>query len=194
MPATLEIPTGISGLGSGMTVDIFPDGSDTPDVSAGTTTESTNRKGVYTYSNASLTGLKYLSLKNNGNLLGYGWAYLATTGTCQLEESRSAALMQWAGAPVKSNIKKNQALGNFGFMMTDSTNHQPVTGKLGSLSIMRSLDGGAYASGTLGGFAEISNGAYSVNLGAGDMNANVVLIRATATACDDTIERIVTEP
>src|SRR5580765_8221899 len=46
----------------------------------------------------------------------------AGTGTGQVNLSSGAV-------PVKGNVKKNTALATFEFMMTDSTNHNPVTGK-----------------------------------------------------------------
>jgi hypothetical protein len=192
MAATVELPTGATGLGSGVTVDVFPDGSDTADVTGAACVESTNRKGVYTFTATALTGLKYLSLKNDGHVFGYGWAYLSPNGVVQMEESRSAALMQGDGAPVKSNTKKNQALNSFVFMMTDSTNHAPTTGK--TVTVTRSLDGGVFGAGAISSVSEIGNGLYAVNLAASDMNANCVVVRATATGCDDTIERLITEP
>ena len=193
--ATLEIPTGIPGLGSGVTVDIFPDGSDTADVSAGACTEATNRVGMFTYSTA-VTGLKYLSLKRSGNMLGYGWAYFpAGASLVQMEESRSAALMQGAGTPIKANTKKNQGLNNFRFFMWDASTHLAASGKLATLSVMRALDGDtSYGSGTLNGVTEIGSGEYSVNLGSGDMNGDVVMLRAIAPSCDITYERILTFP
>lgn len=97
-----------------------------------------------------------------------------------------------AAVAITSNIKKNQALGKFEFLMTDSTNHNPATGK--TVTCTRSIDGGSFASGTLGTPTEIANGAYYVDFGAGDLNGNVIVLRATATGCDDTFERIVTQP
>lgn len=91
-----------------------------------------------------------------------------------------------------SNVKKNQALAKFEFLMTDSTNHNPVTGK--TVSVTRSIDGGAFGAGTLSAVTEIANGIYSVDFAAGDLNGNVITLRATATGCDDSFERIVTTP
>jgi hypothetical protein len=91
-----------------------------------------------------------------------------------------------------SNIRKNQALTAFTFLMTDSTTHAPVTGK--TVTATRSIDGGAFAAGTLSAVTELSNGLYKVNFGAADLNGNVVVLRATAAASDDTFERIITAP
>lgn len=97
-----------------------------------------------------------------------------------------------AAVATTSNVKKNQALSNFQFLMTDSTNHAPATGK--SVTVTRGIDNGSQASGTLSAVTEISNGLYRVDFGAGDLNGNVITLRATASGCDDTFERIVTQP
>ena len=97
-----------------------------------------------------------------------------------------------AAVAVTSNIKTNQALANFEFMMTDSTNHAPATGK--TVTCTRSIDGAAFAAGTLANVAEVSNGMYRVDFGSGDLNGKVIVLRATAASCDDTFERIVTQP
>lgn len=97
-----------------------------------------------------------------------------------------------AAVATTSNVKKNQALSNFQFLMTDSTNHAPATGK--SVTVTRGIDGGSQASGTLSAVTEISNGLYRVDFGSGDLNGNVITLRATASGCDDTFERIVTQP
>lgn len=96
-----------------------------------------------------------------------------------------------AAVAITSNIKKNQALAAFEFMMTDSTNHAPATGK--TVTCTRSIDGGAFAAGTLANVTEISNGIYSVDFGAGDLNGKVITLRATAASSDDTFERIVSQ-
>lgn len=89
-----------------------------------------------------------------------------------------------------AQVKKNTALANFEFLMTDSTNHTPVTGK--TVAVTRSIDNGAFAAGTLSVVTEISNGIYSVDFGAGDLNGGVITLRATATGCDDLFVTLVT--
>lgn len=83
----------------------------------------------------------------------------------------------------QARLKKNQACANFIFLMTDSTNHNPATGA--TVTVTRSLDGAAFASGTIGAVSEIGNGFYKCDLGAGDTNGDVVALRFTATSCDD---------
>lgn len=91
-----------------------------------------------------------------------------------------------------SNVKKNQALSSFMFLMTDSTNHAPAAGL--TVTVTRSIDGGAFASGTLSSVTEVSAGMYKVDFAAADLNGNVIVLKATATGADTTLERIVTQP
>lgn len=92
---------------------------------------------------------------------------------------------------ITSNIKNGQALTSFMFMMTDSTNHNPATGK--TVTCTRSIDGGAFAAGSLANEAEVSNGMYKVDFGAGDLTGKVIILRCVATGCDDTFERVITQ-
>lgn len=93
---------------------------------------------------------------------------------------------------LNTNLKKNQALSNYHFLMTDSTNHAPATGL--TVTATRCLDNGTFGSGTLSSVTEVSNGIYRVDLAAGDMNGNVVTLRFTATGADDLFVTLVTEP
>jgi hypothetical protein len=86
--------------------------------------------------------------------------------------------------------RKNTALANFAFVMTDSTNHETATGL--TVTCTRSIDGGAFAPGTLANVSEISNGIYNVDFLAADLNGDVIVLRAAATGCDDTFVTIVT--
>ncbi len=93
---------------------------------------------------------------------------------------------------VTSNIKKNQALAHFSFLMTDSTNHAPATGL--TVTVKRKIDGGAFAAGTLSGVTETSDGVYECDFAAGDLNGKVITLMASAVGADVTFERIVTVP
>ena len=97
-----------------------------------------------------------------------------------------------ASVLIATNLKKNQALANFHFLMTDSTTHNPATGK--TVTVTRCIDGGAFAAGTLSAVAEVSNGMYRVDFAAADLNGNVVTLRATATGCDDLFVSLTLEP
>lgn len=90
-----------------------------------------------------------------------------------------------------SNIKKNQALSGFQFLMTDSTNHAPSTGLTVTGTV--SKDGGAFGSLT-NSVTEIANGWYTINLAAADLNGNNIALRFTATASDDRDIYINTQP
>lgn len=81
------------------------------------------------------------------------------------------------------NMKKNTALANFSFFMTDSTSHNPATGK--TVTVTRRLDGGAHAALTDPTVTEVANGEYRCNFSAADRNGDVMTMRATASGCDD---------
>lgn len=104
----------------------------------------------------------------------------------------SAVASVTAAVATTSNIKTNQALAKFQFLMTDSTLHNPKTGL--TVTCTRSIDGGAFGAGTLANITEISNGTYTVDFGAGDLNGKVIVLQATAASADTTFERIVTQP
>jgi hypothetical protein len=93
---------------------------------------------------------------------------------------------------IQTSSKKNQSLSKFEFVMTDSSTHAPATGK--TVSITRSIDGGAFGAGTLGAVTELANGVYYTDLPAADLNGNVVTLRATATGCDDLFVTFTLEP
>lgn len=117
-----------------------------------------------------------------GGEAGLDWANIGSPTT-------TVAL---TGTSIKAGIKKNQALANFPFLMTDSTNHAPATGK--TVTATRSIDGAAFASGTIANMTEVSSGIYQCDLGAGDLNGDTICLRFTATACDDLFVTLVTEP
>lgn len=112
-------------------------------------------------------------------------AYPATTGR--------SLLVDIAGAvPITTNLKKNQALAKYQLLMTDSTTHNPATGK--TVTVTRSIDGGAFAATTASTATEVSVGMYYIDLSAADLNGNVVTLRATATGCDDLFMTLILEP
>lgn len=96
-----------------------------------------------------------------------------------------------AAVAITSNIKKNQALAAFEFLLTDSTTHLPVTGK--AVTATRSLDGAAFAA-CANAVTEVGSGIYTINLAAADLNANVVTLHFTAATTDDLNITIVTVP
>jgi hypothetical protein len=79
---------------------------------------------------------------------------------------------------------KNQAFSDVYVFMVASTDH--VTAKTGlTLSVTRSIDGGAFAAGT-GSAAEIGNGMYQYDASAADMNGSMISFRFTGDDADDT--------
>lgn len=77
---------------------------------------------------------------------------------------------------------KNAALSDIPVYMVDSTDHvTPETGL--TLTVERSLDGGAFASAT-GTAAEIGSGLYQFDASAADMNGDQVVLKFTATGAD----------
>jgi len=93
---------------------------------------------------------------------------------------------------IQTGMKKNQALAKFAFLMTDSTTHNPATGK--TVTATRSIDGGAFGAGTLGSVTELANGVYYLDIPAADRNGNVITYRFTATGCDDLFVSHILEP
>ena len=92
---------------------------------------------------------------------------------------------------IVSGIKKNTDLDNFEFMVRDATDH--ITPKTGlSITAQRSLDGGAYAS-CANSASEIGAGTYKINLAASDLNANIIMLKFTATGADARYIMIKTE-
>lgn len=93
---------------------------------------------------------------------------------------------------VQSRLKKNTALANFRFVMTDSTTDNPATGK--TVTVTRGIDGSAHSAGTLSAVSEIGNGEYRCDFAAADLNGNIVSFRATASGCNDLIVDFFMEP
>jgi hypothetical protein len=76
--------------------------------------------------------------------------------------------------------------------MTDSTNHNPMTGL--TVAATRSIDGAAFGAGTIANMTEVANGIYQCDLGAGDLNGDTICLRFTASGADDLFVTLVTEP
>lgn len=95
-------------------------------------------------------------------------------------------------AQVVQGLAKNAAFTAFMVLMTDSTNHNPATGK--TLTVTRSIDGAAFGAGTLGAVTEVAFGYYKFDFAAADLNGSVIVLRAVAAACDDRFVEIFTTP
>ncbi len=89
-------------------------------------------------------------------------------------------------------VKKNAALSNWTFFLVSSTDHiSPKTGA--TITVQRSIDGGAFADCTNTPATEISNGYYKINLSAADLNGTVIALKYTATGADQGGDIIVTQ-
>lgn len=154
--------------------------------------DSTNMKGVYEIGipNAALASgadSVVLCLQGATNMAPL-LLEVELTGTSNQDATRGG-MTALPAAPMQ--VKKNQALNNLAFLMLSSTDH--VTPKTGlTVTAQRSLDGAAFGS-CANSVTELSNGIYTINLAAGDMNANVITLLFTATGADARYVTIVTQ-
>lgn len=173
---------------TGFLAATFPSGTvaNTTNITAGTITTVTNLTNAPTSGDltaamkASVTTAATAATPTAAAVTGSVGSVIATI---------SANVVSVAAAA--SNVKKNTALNAFEFIMTDSTNHTPTTGY--TVTAQRSIDGAAFASCT-NAVSEISNGWYSINLSATDLNGNTIGLRFSATAADDQDILIITQP
>lgn len=93
--------------------------------------------------------------------------------------------------PTQIVVKKNTALSNFMFVMNSATTHAPTPGL--TVTATRSVDGGAFAA-AANVVVELSNGWYSLNMAASDLNGSVIAWRMTAALADTTNFTILTQP
>lgn len=107
------------------------------------------------------------------------------TGTGEISLASGRVLTQ-------NGLRKNTALANFPFMMTDSTNHNPLTGL--TVTATRSIDGAAFGAGSISGMTEVGSGVYQCDLAAADLNGDTIALRFTATGADDLVVTLVTGP
>ncbi len=128
---------------------------------------------------AAIAALNNLSQANIRTAVGLGSANLDT---------QLAAIQ--ADSP--NRVTKNTALSGFTFLMVDSADH--VTPKTGlTITATRSLDGAAFGA-CANSASEISNGVYKIDLAAGDLNGNVVMLLFTAVGSDARYILIATQP
>lgn len=93
---------------------------------------------------------------------------------------------------VSARLQKNQAIADFQITMTDSTTHNPSTGK--TVTVTRLLADGSFAAIASPTVTEIANGVYVFDLAAADLNADTVTLLATASGCDPLIIHLLLEP
>jgi hypothetical protein len=95
-------------------------------------------------------------------------------------------------ARLPTRLTKNTAFSAFMFKMVDATDH--VTAETGlTITATRSLDGAAFAS-CANSATEVSGGWYKIDLAAGDVNGNMVVLRFAGTGADTREVAIVTQP
>lgn len=96
-------------------------------------------------------------------------------------------------AVIPSNIKKNQALPNFKFVMRSITTRLPLPGASPVMSV--ELDNGSFV--TIAGTVTedpAQNGWYRCNFTAAEMNGNVIALHAVAASCEPFDLTILTQP
>lgn len=107
-------------------------------------------------------------------------AILADTGTDGVVvAAASVTAIAAAGYMI---FEKNVAVTKMGIKMIDSTTHAPATEK--TVTIQASLDGAAFADITDVNPAEIGSGWYEFDLTQAEMNYNSIILKGTATGCD----------
>jgi len=172
---------GQTGDAANITLRLVGDGVEaTPSSPAITQIDSTNLPGWYKFSltagenNYSLVTVSGISSTSGVVIVGKSWANEITSTLA-------------AGTLF---IKKNTALANFMFMMTDSTTNAPKTGL--TVTATRSIDGAAFAA-AANSVSEVSSGWYKINLAATDVNGTVIALRFSATGANDRDLTIVTQ-
>jgi len=114
-------------------------------------------------------------------------------------DSDVSAIQAAAAQTIRDEIlpTQNAAFNNIEFLFVAASDHvTPVTGA-GTMAVTRSIDGGAFGSGTGTGPAEVGNGIYQYDASAADMNGGIITFRFTATsgtpgAPDDVFLTIIT--
>lgn len=141
---------------------------------------------LYTYGNASAAIPRDVSTVNQAADVA---AWKGTTvATPTVAGIPTVTLANPAG------IQKNAALSNFTFLMIDSVDHITPKAGLGTgVTAQRSLDGNAFAA-CANTVSEVGSGVYRINLAASDLNADVVVLKFTATGADQRTITILTEP
>lgn len=127
------------------------------------------------------------ALRDNEGTAGAGLTAIPTVARVTLVDTTTAVTNAVA---VSSNIKKNQALSGFSFLLVD-TSGDPVTGR--TVTATRSIDGAAFGACT-NSVTEISAGGYTISLSAADLNGNSILLKFAASGAKTRFVEIVTQP
>lgn len=180
---------------AGRTLDVSATGEagiDWNNIGSPTTTQ--NLSGTSTKAVEPTVAGRTLDVSTGGEA-GIDWANVGTP-------SSTVSLSGTTLGHLPGNFKKNTAFSGFEFMMTENVVvtvsatstvvASPKTGLGSSVTVTRSIDGGAFGAGTLSAVTEVGNGLYSVDFGSGDLNGNNIVFNATATGCNQYACRIVT--
>lgn len=172
-----------TGDAANLTAYVGKDGGTLTALADTTATEmsSTNGAGWYSFdlaqaeTNADKLLFTGKSTTANVVVVGQPWATRPANFT-------ALAIDSSGNVKVQSGMKKNAAF-RVEFQMTDSTTHNPATGK--TVTITRGIDGGSFSGGTISAVTETANGWYYADFAAADMNGTSIRVRATASGCDD---------
>lgn len=188
-------------LGENLTFSICTHDADT---GALTDTSAAPAYRVYEDETAAAILTGTMATLDTGNTTGFYTEQIACTTANGFEVGKSYTIyieavvdgvtggIAYSFTVVGAGLKKNTALAKFAFVMRDSTNHAPAASK--TVTAIRSIDGAAFAAGTLSAVSEVGSGLYTVDFAAADLNGAVIVLKCTATGCDDTILTIVTNP
>lgn len=149
--------------------------------------------------NAALFGFSIENRTPRANVMQWNGANIATpdssghpkvtikSGTGTGELSLASGVVQVGGV----KFKKNTAYTNFTFLMVDATDGvTPETGL--TVTATRRIDNGSFSS-CANSVSEVSNGCYSIDLAASDMNGDAITLRFTATGARTVIFHIPTQ-
>ncbi len=190
-----DVTTGLGKTGDSANITgyVAKDGGTLTALTTATATEisSTNAPGWYLFSLAQAetnADMLLLSAKSTTSNVACAGNVVYTTPA----NFTSMVITTAGGVGLNTSLKQAAALAKYPFLMTDSTTHNPVTGK--TVTATRSIDGGAFAAGTLSAVTEVANGIYTVDLATGDMNGRCITLRLTGSGCDDLFLTLITEP
>ncbi len=118
---------------------------------------------------------------------------IVPAGTAEASTGAAPTAVEIANQVYSSfRLKSGAAIANYSFVMTLTADGAPATGK--TVTVERSIDGGAFASTGISNVAEIASGAYKCDLAASALTGSVILLKFSAADCNTFFEKIVTTP
>lgn len=168
---------------------------------AGTVTEVSSGTGQYYIS------LTAADVNTPGDLIFYitatggtGGPPIPTTFVDQVQQQVFTDLvltgntgLQTASVVIASNVKINQALNGFQFLMTNAVTNAPMSGLGTGVAATRSLGGTGFLP-CANTPTEVASGVYTINLAGADLNNASVALRFTAAGANDNVIVIITQP